>query len=273
MHAATLTALQACLCGTRIHGALPRASLCKAFSLGTMRFSIIRPVPAKTTERAHKENLRNTEKTQNNGETRKQPESREATGKRGNTKNHGNKSDAETNRNAGCRPAKSKARGNAPCSLQRNSDMPVRLSEPRLPVHLPPIRISSELLPSLPFLNLPSPSLSISLSILTHPVNPIPPPQKKSVLIRSFRLIRVNSPQKNSPPESLRALLLCGLKSFGNANSFVRSAFRKFPRNPPLSPKKKLLKNSTFAPFALFAGASLLLRHPYPSSPHPYPSC
>ena len=69
----TLTALQACLCDTQIHGALPRASLCKAFSLGTMRFSIERPVPAKTTERAHKENLRNTEKTQKTRETQKNP--------------------------------------------------------------------------------------------------------------------------------------------------------------------------------------------------------
>ena len=105
-----------------------------------------------------------------------------------------------------------------------------------------------------------SPSLSFSL-ILNHPVKPNsrcsrslsapfalfarsslspppPPPQKKSVPIRSHPFNPCEFSQKTPPPKPLRALLLCGLNPL-----------------PPISSPKKI----PFAPFALFARASLLL--------------
>ena len=103
--------------------------------------------------------------------------------------------------------------------------------------------------------------------LLCLPLFPPPPPQKKSVLIRSIRSIRVNSP----PPKSLRALLLCGPESFGNANSFVRSAFRKFPRNPPLSQKKNSLKTPPLRPSRSLREPPFPTSHPYPSSPPSLP--
>ena len=143
--------------------------------------------------------------------------------------------------------------------------MPVRLSESRLSSTCSRIKITVPLekgerarklcsakrrgkgvpaaFPSYPFRTSSIPSLPISphpypsLRILTHPVKPSPSLPKNPFQSVPVRLIRVNSP-KTLLQKSLRALLLCGLKSSPTPLQ------KKTPLRPPRSlrepPSKKI---------------------------------